>query len=34
MFYFFRFYYAEMRRKLQPEAPAKESALGQMTKIF
>ena len=32
MFHFFRFYYAEMRRKLWPKAPAKESVSGQMSK--
>ena len=34
IFHFFRFYYAEMRRKLWPKAPAKEDALGQMSKKF
>ena len=34
IFYFFRFYYAEMRRKLWLKAPAKEGALGQMSKNF
>ena len=29
-----RFYYAELRRKLWPKAPAKEDALGQMSKNF
>ena len=30
----FRFYYAEMRRKLWPKAPAKEGALDQMSTKF
>ena len=30
----FRFYYAEMRRKFWPKAPAKEGALGQMSRNF
>ena len=34
MFYFFRFYYAEMRRQLWPRAPAKKGALGRMSKNF
>ena len=34
MFHFSRFYYAEMRRKLWSKAPAKEGALGQMSKNF
>ena len=34
IFHFTRFYYVEMRRKLWPKAPAKESALGQMSKNF
>ena len=34
MFYFFLVYDAEMHRKLWPEAPAKEGALGQMSKKF
>ena len=34
IFHFFRFYYAEMRRKLWPKAPAREGALGQMSKNF
>ena len=34
IFHFFRFYYAEMRRKLWPTVPAKESALGRMSKNF
>ena len=34
IFNFFRFYYAEMRRKLWPNAPAKEGALSQMSKNF
>ena len=32
IFHFFRFYYAEVRRKLWPKAPAKEGTLGQMSK--
>ena len=32
--HFFRFYYAEMCRKLWPKAPAGEGALGQMSKKF
>ena len=34
VFHFFRFFYAEMRRKLWPNAPAKEGALGQMSNNF
>ena len=34
IFHFFCFYYAEMRRKLWPKAPAQEDALGQMSKKF
>ena len=34
IFHFFRFNYAEMRRKLWPKASAKEDALGQMSKNF
>ena len=34
IFHFFRFYYAEKRRKLWPKAPAKEGALGQMSTNF
>ena len=34
IFHFFRFYYAEMRRKLWPKAPAKETALSQMSNKF
>ena len=34
IFYFCRFYYAEMRRKLFPKAPAKEGALSQISKYF
>ena len=34
IFYFFRFYYAEMRRKLWPKAPAKEGTLGRTSKNF
>ena len=30
----YRFYYAEMRRKLWPKAPAKECALGHMSEKF
>ena len=32
--YFFRFYYAEMRGKLWPKAPAKKGVLGEMSKKF
>ena len=31
---FLYFHYAEMRRKLWPKAPAKEGALGQLSKNF
>ena len=34
IFHFWRFYYAEMGRKLWPKAPAKDGALGQMSKNF
>ena len=34
IFHFFRFCYAEMRRKLWSKAPANEGALGQMAKNF
>ena len=34
IFYLFRFYYAEIRRKLWPKALVKEGALGQMSKNF
>ena len=34
IFHFFRFYYAEMRRKLWPKAPTKEGALGQISTKF
>ena len=34
IFYFLRFYYAEMSRKLWPKAPAKEGAMGQMSENF
>ena len=34
IFNFFHFYYAGMRRKLWPKAPAKDNALGQMSKNF
>ena len=34
IFHFFRFYYAEMHRKLWPTVPAKEGALGQMSNHF
>ena len=33
IFHFFRFYYAEMHKKL-PKGPAKEGALGQILKNF
>ena len=34
IFHFFRFDYAEIRRKWWPKAPPKEGALGQMSKNF
>ena len=34
MFHFSRFYNAEMHRKLWPKAPAREGALGQMSRNF
>ena len=34
IFHLFRFYYAKMRRKLWRMAPAKEGAMGQMSKNF
>ena len=34
IFHLFYFYYAEMRKKLRPKAPAKEGAVGQMSKNF
>ena len=34
IFHLFRFYYAKMRIKSWPKSPAKEGALGQMSKSF
>ena len=31
IFHFFRFYYAESRKKLRPKAPAKKGAFGQVS---